>query len=92
MPGLNLTHAEAKERASLIKVESYDIDLDLTSSDETFVSSTTVKFLGLKPGAATFIDAVGKSIISATLNGAPLDTSSYDGETVFLPSIAATNE
>jgi aminopeptidase N len=92
VPGLNLTHAEAKERATLIKVESYDIDLDLTSSDETFTSSTTIKFVGLKPGASTFIDAVGKSVISATLNGAPLDTSNFDGESIFLPSIAATNE
>lgn len=92
VPGVNLTHAEAKERAELIKVESYDVDLDLTSGTETFVSTTTIKFAGLKPGAATFVDAVGKSVISATLNGTPLDTSNFDGETIFLPSIAETNE
>lgn len=92
MPGVNLTHAEAKERAGLIKVESYDVDLDLTSGTETFVSTTTIKFSGLKPGASTFIDAVGKSVISATLNGKPVDASQFDGESVFLPSIAATNE
>lgn len=92
MPGVNLTHAEAKERAGLIKVESYDVDLDLTSGTETFISTTSIKFAGLKSGASTFIDAVGKSVISATLNGAPLDISKFDGETVFLPSIAASNE
>lgn len=92
MPGVNLTHAEAKERAGLIKVESYDVDLDLTSGTETFISTTTVKFVGLKPGASTFIDAVGKSVISATLNGTSVDTSHFDGESIFLPSIAAQNE
>lgn len=92
MPGVNLTHEEAKERAKLIKVESYDVDLDLTSGTETFISTTTIKFAGLKPGAATFIDAVGKTVVSATLNGSPVDTSNFDGESVFLPSIAASNE
>lgn len=92
MPGVNLTHEEAKERAKLIKVESYVVDLDLTSGTETFISTTTIKFAGLKPGASTFIDAVGKAVVSATLNGAPVDTSTFDGESVFLPSIAASNE
>ena len=92
MPGVNLTHEEAKERAALIKVESYDVALDLTSGAETFISTTTIKFKGIKPGASTFIDAVGKTVRSATLNGVPVDTSNFDGETIFLPSIAATNE
>ena len=92
MPGVNLTHAEAKERTSLVKVESYDIYLDLTEGEDIFVSTTIIKFAGLQPGASTFIDAVGRSIISATLNGSPLDVSAYDGVTVELPSIAAVNE
>ena len=92
MPGVNLTHNEAKERASIIKVENYDIDLDLTSGDETFISTTTIRFAGLKPGASTFIDAVGKSVISATLNGASVDTSNFDGETIHLVGLAETNE
>ncbi len=92
MPGLNLTHSEAKERATLIKVESYDIDLDLTAGDETFISKTTIRFAGLKPGASTFIDALGKSVISATLNGAAIDTSSFDGESIHLTNLAANNE
>ncbi len=92
MPGVNLTHEEAKERAKLIKVESYVVDLDLTSGTETFLSTTTIKFAGLKPGASTFIDAVGKAVVSATLNGAHVDTSNFDGESVFLPSIADSNE
>lgn len=92
VPGVNLTHDEAKERAKLIKIESYDIDLDLTSGVETFISTTTIKFNGLKPGASTFIDAVGKAVVSATLNGVALDTANFDGETIHIPSIAETNE
>ena len=92
MPGVNLTRAEAKVRSGLIAVESYDVDLNLVTGDETFTSSTTVRFTCNSPGSSTFIDAVGKSIISATLNGAPLDVSNFDGESVHLPSLAAQNE
>ena len=91
MPGINLTHLEAQDRASKVKVHNYVVDLDLTSGDETFISKTVVTFDGLKPGADTFIDAVGKRIISAKLNGRDLDTSNYDGETIFLTDIAASN-
>lgn len=92
MPGVNLTRAEAKERSALIKVDSYDVELDLTSGAETFISKTIIKFSSLKPGSTTFIDAVGKRVITATLNGSPLDVANYDGETIHLPSLAATNK
>ena len=73
MPGVNLTRTEAKERSTLIKVDSYDVQLDFTSGAETFITKTAVKFKSSKPGATTFIDAVGQKVITATLNGTPLD-------------------
>ena len=91
MPGVNLTRAEAKERSSILKVHSYDIDLDLTSGTETFIVKTRIKFTGLKPGASTFIDAVGKQVITATLNGQTFETN-FDGESIFIPAIAAEND
>jgi aminopeptidase N len=91
VPGVNLTRAEAQERSSLVKVHSYEVDLDLTTGAETFIVKTRVKFDGLKPGATTFIDAVGKSVIKAEFNGQPFDTK-FDGESIFLPPLAATNE
>ena len=91
VPGVNLTRAEAQERSSLVKVHSYEVDLDLTTGAETFIVKTRVKFDGLKPGATTFIDAVGKSVIKAEFNGATFDTK-FDGESIFLPPLAATNE
>ena len=90
MPGTNITQIEAAQRSEIIKVESYKIDLDVTTGAETFLVKTTIKFAGLKPGATTFIDCVGKRVISAKLNGADFDPK-FDGETIFLPAIAADN-
>ena len=90
MSGTNITQIEAAQRSEVIKVSSYKIDLDLTTGAETFLVKTTVNFAGLKPGATTFIDCVGKRVISAKLNGADFDPK-FDGETVFLPALAAEN-
>ena len=90
MSGTNITQIEAAQRSEVIKVSSYKIDLDLTTGAETFLVKTTVNFAGLKPGATTFIDCVGKRVISAKLNGADFDPK-FDGETVFLPALSADN-
>ncbi len=90
MPGTNITQIEAAQRSEIIKVESYKIDLDLTTGAETFLVKTTIKFAGLKPGATTFIDCVGKRVISAKLNGADFDPK-FDGESIYLPAVAADN-
>ena len=90
MPGTNITQIEAAQRSEIIKVESYKIDLDVTTGAETFLVKTTIKFAGLKPGSTTFLDCVGKRVISAKLNGADFDPK-FDGETIFLPAIAADN-
>jgi aminopeptidase N len=90
VPGTNITQIEAAQRSEIIKVESYKIDLDVTTGGETFLVKTTIKFAGLKPGSTTFLDCVGKRVISAKLNGADFDPK-FDGETIFLPAIAAEN-
>jgi len=91
VPGVNLTRDEALARSAHITVDSYRVDLDLTTGAETFRAQTTVKFRSSKPGTATFIDAVGKSMYSATLNGAALDASAFDGESIHLTNLAAEN-
>ena len=60
MPGTNLTREEAATRAALLDVTSYSIDLDLTTGDKTFASTTTVRFTCREPGAETFADLVGR--------------------------------
>jgi len=88
--GTNLKQVEAAQRSQILKVESYKIDLDVTTGAQTFLVKTTIKFAGLKPGETTFIDCVGKRVISAKLNGADFDPK-FDGESIFLPPIAAEN-
>jgi len=92
VPGLNSTRAEAAERSAHLAVASYELTLDLTTGDETFISETKIKFSCDKPGYETFLDAVGKNVISATLNGQNVDTANYDGESIFIKNLAAENE
>ena len=79
VPGINISRIEAKERADHLVVHSYDITLDVTTGAESFYSKSVVKFSCNTPGYSTFIDACGRSIISASLNGSPVDTSDFDG-------------
>ncbi|MBU6263484.1 MAG: aminopeptidase N, partial [Actinomycetales bacterium] len=90
MPGINLTSKEAADRSAILKIDNYKVDLDLTTGDETFNSKAVITF-SATPGSDTFIDAMAKRIITATLNGAPIDVSNYDGESVFLKNLAAEN-
>ena len=90
VPGTNIKQVEAAERSAIVKVSSYLIDLDLTTGAENFRVKTTVAFKGLTPGSTTYIDCVGSKVISAKLNGAEFDPK-FDGETIYLPAIAADN-
>ena len=73
----NLTRNEAVERAALITVERYRIDLDLSAGDRVFRSVTEVRFEAL-PGADTYIDLAADTVRRATLNGHAIDVSGYD--------------
>ncbi|MYV43609.1 aminopeptidase N, partial [Streptomyces sp. SID1328] len=75
MPGTNLTREEAQQRADLLSVDSYEIDLDLTGAQEggTFRSVTTVRFDVAESGAESFIDLVAPAVREVTLNGDTLD-------------------
>jgi len=92
VPGENLTRLEAQERAAFLAVESYAVDLDLTTGPETFRSSTTVRFTA-DGGTTTFIDAITSKVHSVTLNGAELDPASVsDGLRIQLDRLQAQNE
>lgn len=91
MPGMNLTRAEATERAQLVNVDSYEVALDLTQGDRIFTSKTTVRFTGVE-GSSTFIDAVTDKVRSVNLNGVELDPAEVsDGIRIQLPNLAAEN-
>jgi aminopeptidase N len=92
LPGENLTRVEAQERAALVSTHSYDVTLDLTTSPETFLSTTTVRF-SAQEGASTFIDAITRTVHSVTLNGVELDPATVsDGVRIQLDGLAAENE
>ncbi|HUR14513.1 MAG TPA: aminopeptidase N [Mycobacteriales bacterium] len=92
----NLRRDEAVERARLLAVESYDVELDLTDGsgekpgDTTFRSRTTVRFTCTEPGASTYVDLTAAALRSATLNGRPLDA--FDGNRLQLSALDADNE
>ncbi|WP_159609280.1 aminopeptidase N [Glutamicibacter sp. JC586] len=91
MPGMNLTRAEATERAGLLNVDSYEVNLDLTRGERVFTSKTTVRFTATE-GVSTFIDAVTDTVRSINLNGVELDPTSHaDGIRIQLPNLAAQN-
>lgn len=92
MPGENLTRQEAQSRSSMLKVSSYEIDLDLTSVGESFPTATKVTFSCSKPGADSFIDAITTSVLSVRLNGLDLDPATVaDGTRITLPNLQAEN-
>jgi aminopeptidase N len=91
VPGENLTRAEASQRAETIRTESYAVRLDLTTSETTFRSQTTVTF-SANPSASTFIDAITASVHRITLNGVELDRAVVsDGVRIQLDNLAEHN-
>ena len=92
----NLHRDEAAERARLLAVASYDVELDLTDGsgdkpgDTTFRSRSVVRFTCSEPGASTYLDLTAPALLSATLNGEPV--TGFDGNRLQLPGLLADNE
>ncbi|MDT4917474.1 MAG: aminopeptidase, partial [Pseudonocardiales bacterium] len=77
----NLTREDARTRAELLHVDSYDVQLDLTDgggkpSERTFRSTTTISFTA-RDGAETFIDVIAERFHSVTLNGREVAVDEY---------------
>ena len=87
-----LLQQEAVERARLISVGSYTVDLDLTVSDTEFGSRTVVRFDCAEPGASTFVDLKAASIASIRLNGNEIHPSQVADGRLTLGRLQATNE
>nr|WP_202443402.1 aminopeptidase N [Streptomyces sp. SID8375] len=82
-----MTRDEAQERARLLTVDAYEIDLDLSAAQEggapgsaedgstggTYRSVTTVRFDVAEAGADSFIDLVAPAVHEVVLNGEALD-------------------
>ncbi|WP_134742358.1 aminopeptidase N [Nocardioides sp. 503] len=92
MDATSLTMDEAAERAALISVERYDIEVDLRGllEGEVLASTSTVTFTCREPGAETFVDCVAEAS-RATLNGVGLDLSTASGGRIVLSDLAEHN-
>ncbi|HEU0086099.1 MAG TPA: aminopeptidase N [Pseudonocardiaceae bacterium] len=94
----NLTQEQAVERAALLGVDSYTVELDLTDGggqpgEGTFRSITTIRFSCRTPGASSWVDLVAVQVRAATLNGTALDVADYaEADGITLPGLAADNE
>ncbi|MDQ6851306.1 MAG: aminopeptidase N [Actinomycetota bacterium] len=93
----NLTREDAQIRADLLRVDSYEIDLDLTDgggkpSDRTFRSTATIRFAATRPGESTFVDVLADRLRSVTLNGADVDVAGYRSQDgIVLADLQADN-
>ncbi|MGC0377924.1 aminopeptidase N [Streptomyces sp. SAI-229] len=83
-----LTRDEAQNRAQLLDVHRYTIELDLTTGDETFDSRTLIRF-SARTDADTFVELKPAELRSATLDGQPLDTETLDGNRLPLRNLTA---
>ncbi len=91
MPGENLTRQEAAERAALVAVESYDVELDLTRGARIFASRTTISFTA-EPGGSTFVDLIADAVHEVRLNGRHVDPRAWDGARIAVDGLAERNE
>jgi aminopeptidase N len=88
-----ITRTETGERARLLRVDSYDVSLDLTRGAEIFGSTSVIRFDCRQPGAATHVDLIAERVHEITLNGLSIDPAEAvaDGR-IRLPALAAGNE
>ncbi|MEE4420383.1 aminopeptidase N [Streptomyces bugieae] len=92
MPGTNLTRDEAQQRAQLLSVDAYEIDLDLSGAQQggTYRSTTTVRFDVARAGADSSIDLVAPAVHKVALNGELLDPASvFEDSRIVLPGLRA---
>jgi aminopeptidase N len=88
----NLTRDEARERARLLNVGSYQVHVDLTGGETTFTSVTTVSFRCGSPGASAFIDLTAPAVSEITLNSAAVSPDAFDDDRIRLTGLQADNE
>ncbi|MFE2279301.1 aminopeptidase N [Streptomyces sp. NPDC059454] len=83
-----LTRDEAQNRAQLLDVHRYTIELDLSTGDETFDSRTLIRF-SARTDADTFVELKPAELRSVTLDGQPLDAGTLDGNRLPLKNLTA---
>jgi aminopeptidase N len=88
--GTNITRLEASERSVVVQAQTYEIELDLTTRDDTFTSKTTVHFTARETNS-TWIDFIAPKVQRIELNGESLDIGTHDGFRIPLPNLKSHN-
>jgi aminopeptidase N len=88
--GTNITRLEASERSAVVQAQTYEIELDLSTRDDTFSSKTTVHFTAREDNS-TWIDFIAPKVQSIELNGESLDTGTHDGFRIPLHNLKTHN-
>jgi aminopeptidase N len=93
MPAAEITRSETSERARLLRVDAYDVSLDLTRGGDVFGSVSVIRFGCAEPGASSYLDLVAQTVREITLNGAAIDPAEAcaDGR-IALRRLAERNE
>ncbi len=93
MPVAEITRTETSERARLLRVDDYDIALDLTRGGEVFGSTSVIRFSCSQPGASTYVDLIAPAVREITLNGVAIDPAeAYADGRIALTGLAERNE
>ncbi|HEY7174013.1 MAG TPA: aminopeptidase N [Micromonosporaceae bacterium] len=88
----SLTRIEAEERAALVDVQRYEIEVDLTDmlDGADFRAVSTIRFSCRTLGASTFVDAA-LTVRSARLNGVDVADSQISAGRIQLTGLAGDN-
>jgi aminopeptidase N len=93
MPVAEITRSETEERARLLRVDDYDIALDVTRGGEVFGSTSVIRFRCAEPGASSYVDLIAEVVHEIVLNGVRLDpAAAYADGRIALPELAERNE
>ncbi len=85
-----LTVGDARARADVVEVRGYQLDFDFTGGDETFRAVSTVWFAA--KGGSTWVDVKAREVVSATLDGVPVEVGLVEDGRLPLSGLAAENE
>ena len=86
----SLTRLEAEVRAAVLRVDHVEVTLDLTDPGvPTFGSRTVIRFTSTVD--STFVDFAGEELVSAALNGKPLDLSTWQRARIPLSGLQTDN-
>ncbi|MFL6135127.1 MAG: aminopeptidase N [Nocardioidaceae bacterium] len=88
----SLRREEALERSRLLRVDRYDIDVDLTGllDGPEWRATSTVTFGCTTPGASTFVDCAA-SVSAATLNGVDISADRIGDGRIQLDDLGTEN-